>query len=523
MLKYFFKRLFRGLLSVIVAVVAIMILLFVVMDKMTIFQEDEQYQRLLNNQKIIYRYTMWEKYSYLDYVTYNDYLNELVRDGELEESFKESIAKIGKTAAQDKPDVAEYVAKFTEYYESKGYEVIRLDAVMATPVRVASGGQQHLFAAQNTPVLIRVAKFFGGLLHFDSIHYADGDIEDRGLSFTLHDPVYGGEKFSPAIIGNGTYHKYLLYFDRYFPYIHQNFTWITLGQSYTVNKGVEVLKTMGQRQGAYITSTTYYPTGLVAEGAEDLHSATYAKGTRETTNVNMRLYSDDYTSVDLVKTSGSKVFYSFVVSIFGSIFSYLLGLPLGVLLAKNKDTWIDQLGSAYNVFMIAVPSLSYYFMIKALGSKLGLPTSFSLDNPSVLMYLMPVVTIVLAGIAGQMKWMRRYMVDQMNSDYVKFARAEGLSEREIFSKYIFKNAAIPIVHGIPGMFVGAISGSIIMERVYIIPGVGGLFLQSISSYDNGVIVGLAVFYGLLSILSTILGDILMAIMDPRISYTSKAR
>ena len=280
---------------------------------------------------------------------------------------------------------------------------------------------------------------------------------------------------------------------------------------------------MGQRQGAYITSTTYYPTGLVAEGAEDLHSATYAKGTRETTNVNMMLYSDDYTSVDLVKTSGSKVFYSFVVSIFGSIFSYLLGLPLGVLLAKNKDTWIDQLGSAYNVFMIAVPSLSYYFMIKALGSKLGLPTSFSLDNPSVLMYLMPVVTIVLAGIAGQMKWMRRYMVDQMNSDYVKFARAEGLSEREIYSKYIFKNAAIPIVHGIPGMFVGAISGSIIMERVYIIPGVGGLFLQSISSYDNGVIVGLAVFYGLLSILSTILGDILMAIMDPRISYTSKAR
>ena len=115
------------------------------------------------------------------------------------------------------------------------------------------------------------------------------------------------------------------------------------------------------------------------------------------------------------------------------------------------------------------------------------------------------------------------MVDQMNSDYVKFARAEGLSEFEIFTKHIFKNAAIPITHGIPNTIIMALSGSIMMERIYTIPGVGGLLVEAIGAYDNAVIVGVAFFYGVLSIISAILGDITMAIMDPRISYTSKAR
>lgn len=523
MVKYFFKRLLRGLLSVVAAVCIIMVLLFVVLDRTAIFQEDEQYQKLTNNQKINYMYTMWEQYDYLDLVTYNDYLNELVENGELDETYKESIASIGWTAEDDSPEVREYVERFTEYYSQQGYTITRLDAVMATSNRVATGGSPMLFASLNTPTLQRVFAFFTSLFNLDNIHYAEEVTGERGLTFTLYDPAYGGETFSPAIIGNGTYHKYLLYFDNQFPFVHQNFLWLTLGTSYTVNKGVDAFKTMTQRQGAYVTSTVYYPSGLISDGAEDLHTATYVQGTQDATLVNAERYVDDYTNVDLVKANGSKVSYSFAVSILGSIFSYLIGLPLGILLARKKDTWVDKLGNAYNVFIIAVPSLSYYFIIKAVGSTLGLPVSFSLDNPSSLMYVMPVVTIVLSGLAGQMKWMRRYMVDQMNSDYVKFARAEGLTESEIFSKHIFKNAAIPVVHGMPSAITAALSGSIIMERVYTIPGVGGLFLQSISSYDNGVIVGLAVFYGFLSILSTILGDIAMSIMDPRISYTSKAR
>ena len=523
MVKYFFKRFFRGCISLVIAIALVMLMVFSWLDNTLIFAEDEQYVKLSNNQRTIYMYQKWEEYDYLDYVPYTDWLNQLVASGEITEDERQSVATIGRTADKDSGETAAYIQRFTEEYEAQGYTVVRLDAVMATPNRIATGGSASLFAYQNTPLLIRMLNFFAGIFDFDNINYVEEDIGERGLTFTLYDPAYGGEKFSPAILGNGTYHKYLLYFDDRFPYIHQNFLTIHLGTSYSVNKGVDAFETMVQSQGNYVRSTTYYPTGVVEESADDLHSATYLAGSRDLNLVYANLYTDDYTNVSLVKDSGSRISYSFIVSIIASALAYIIGLPLGILMAKKKDTWVDRLGNAYVVIIMAVPGLAYMLMLKAIGNKLGLPTTFSLDNPTWLMYIMPIASSAIGAIAGEMKWMRRYMVDQMNSDYVKFARSEGLSEREIFTKHIFKNAAIPVVHGIPGAITGALSGAIIMEQVYLIPGVGGLLVQAIGAYDNAVIVGVALFYGVLFIISAIAGDILMAVMDPRISYTSKAR
>ena len=139
------------------------------------------------------------------------------------------------------------------------------------------------------------------------------------------------------------------------------------------------------------------------------------------------------------------------------------------------------------------------------------------------MYVLPIISLSLPSVANLMKWLRRYMIDQMNSDYVKFARSGGLSEGEIFTKHILKNAIIPIVHGIPASVLGAMTGAIITERVYVVPGAGNLLTRSINAYDNGVIVGVTLFYAILTVVSIILGDILMSVMDPRISFTSKAR
>ena len=102
-------------------------------------------------------------------------------------------------------------------------------------------------------------------------------------------------------------------------------------------------------------------------------------------------------------------------------------------------------------------------------------------------------------------------------------RSGGLSENEIFARHILKNAAIPIVHGIPGTILGALTGAIITERVYTVPGTGNLLTQAINFYDNGVIVGVTMFYGLLSVVSIILGDVLMSVVDPRISFTNESR
>lgn len=290
-----------------------------------------------------------------------------------------------------------------------------------------------------------------------------------------------------------------------------------------MNFGMDVFNTMTRAQGSYVKSTITYPTGLTEESADDLHSATYMRHSLETSRVYEARYTDDYTNVDTVKANKSKIGFSFIIGILATIMAYVLGVPLGIVMARKKDKLVDKIGTFYIVFIMAVPSLAYIFLFKAIGGKLGLPTTFNMESTNKLMYVLPIVSLALPQIGNLMKWLRRYMIDQMNSDYVKFARAGGLTESEIFRKHIFKNAVIPIVQGVPGAVLGAMTGAIITERVYVVPGAGNLLTEAISKYDNGVIVGVTLFYALLTVTSVILGDVLMALVDPRISFSTKDR
>lgn len=523
MAKYLIKRILYGAFSIVVVVAIVMVMVYSLMNRDLIFATDSSYTHQNNNTKITYKYQKWEEYGYLDYVTYADYLLDLTDKGVIDEATRSHVVGFGRTVDKDSDDVKEYVAQFTEYYESQGYTVVRLDAVMMGTKKVANGGQQQLFAYKDIPLLNRLGAYFSKLITIDNIHAVQEDVGERGLTFTWYDPAYGGEKFSPAIIGNGTQHKYLLYFDSNFPYIHQNILTINLGTSYSVNSGIDVFTTMTQSQGSYKKSAITYPTGLTEESADDLHSATYMKNSLSSSLVYEARYTDDYTSVNTIKSGMSKMGYSFTIGIIAVLMAYLIGIPVGIMMARKKDKLIDKLGTIYIIFIIAVPSLAYIFMFKAIGNILGLPTTFNMDATTKLMYVLPIVSLALPQIANLMKWLRRYMIDQMNSDYVKFARSGGLTEGEIFSKHILKNAAIPIIHDIPFSVLGALTGAIITERVFVVPGAGNLLTQAINKYDNGVIVGLTLFYAVLTVISVILGDVLMSLVDPRISFSTKDR
>lgn len=524
MAKYLFKRLLHGLVSIIIVVAIVMIMIYSMLDRNLIFAQDSTYSHMANNSKVTYRFQKWEEYGYLDYVTYSDYLNQLVKEGTIDEDIRSKAVALNRKQANDSDIVKEYTEKFRSFYESQGYKVERLDAVMMGGRKIANGGQQQLFAYKDIPLINRLVKYFTGLLSFDNIHKVENIAEEeRGLTFTLYDPVYGGNKFSPAIIGNGTFHKYLFYVDNKFPYIHQNLLGLNLGTSYSVNQGIDVFTTMTRSQGSYVKTPVTYPTGLVEESADDLHSATYLEDSLSASLVYADRFVDDYTNVGIVRGGKSKIGYSFTIGIISVFMSYLIGIPIGIAMARKKDKLIDKLGTIYIVFIIAVPSLAYIFLFKAIGGKLGLPTTFDMESTSKLIYILPIVSLALPTIGGLMKWLRRYMIDQMNSDYVKFARSGGLSENEIFTKHILKNAAIPIIHGIPGNVLFALTGAIITERVYVVPGAGNLLTEAIGRYDNGVIVGVTLFYAVLSVVSIILGDILMALVDPRISFTTKDR
>ena len=521
--KYLLKRILHGVVSIIIVVAIVMVLIYSMLDRELVFSADTAYTRQASNSKTAYMYTKWEQYGYLDYVTYSEWLNGLARDGEIDEETRAAVVSFGRRPEDDSKEVAEYVAKFTEYYESQGYTVTRMNAKV-NGRKLVTGGGQLLFAAKDLPLTTRLWNYFTGLVDIDNIHKAEEAEGERGLTFTLNDPIYGGEKFSPAILGNGTEHKYLLYFDNQFPFLHQNFATIRLGTSYSVNKDMDVADTMSRSQGTYVMSTITFPTGHTESSADDLHTATYMQGSRDANQLNQERFTDDYTVVSTVRSGFSKLGFSFVIGILAVTMSYCLGLPLGVLCALNKDRLIDKLCTIYTVFIIAVPSLAYIFLFKSIGgSVFGLPTTFDIESGTKLIFILPIVSLALPSIANLIKWMRRYMVDQMSSDYVKFARSGGLTEGEIFTKHIMKNAAIPIVHGIPGQVLGAMTGAIITERVYVVPGAGNLLTEAINKYDNGVIVGVVLFYAVLSVTSVILGDVLMATVDPRISFTTKDR
>ncbi len=524
MTKYLLSRLVRGIVSVILVVLIVMILIYSLMNKDSIFAKDPVYTKQKNNNQIVYKYTQWEKYGYLDYVSYSDWLQKKLLNNEIDIAEYESVAIIGSKPEKDSAEVTEYIKQFTAEYEQNGYIIERLPAVfMPGTQKEKEGGKAQLFAYKNIPVIQRIWSYFTGFISFDNIHKVEDEtLTDRGLTFTFFDPAYGGDKFSPAIIGNGTLHKYLLYFDSEFPFMHQNFAKINLGTSYSVNQGIDVFDTMTQSQGSLKKSMVTYPTGYEEMSADNIHSATYVADSLENGLALVKKhYTDNYTSVSTYRDGFSKVGYSFVIGIISVVLAYVIATPLGVLMALKKDKLIDHLGTIYIVFIIAVPSLAYIFLFKAIGGKFGLPTTFDMVNPTWLMYVLPIISLALPSIANLMKWLRRYMIDQMNSDYVKFARSGGLSEGEIFRKHVLKNAAIPIIHGIPGSVLGSLVGAIITERVYVVPGAGNLLTNAINSYDNGVIVGVTLFYALLSVISIILGDILMSMVDPRITFTTK--
>ena len=522
MTGYLIRRILHGLVSVIIVVGIVMILIYSLLDRNLVFAQDPAFTKVTANAKVVYRYRQWNEFGYLYYAPYGEWLNSLVRSGELTEEERAAVSTIGRTADKDTEAVAEYVARFTSEYESQGYTVMRLDAVMQGK-KIASGGSPQLFAYKDRPLFSRLWNYFTHLITVDNIHAAEEVEGERGFTFTLYDPAYGGEKFSPAILGNGTLHRYLLYCDNKFPFIHQNLVTISLGKSYNINQGIDVAITMTRTQGAYVMREITYPTGLVEVSADDLHTATYMPGSLDLNPVYAVRFNDDYTNTDTVKDGMSKMGYSFLIGIIATALSYIIGMPMAIWMAQKKDKLVDQIGSVYVVFITAMPSLAYIFLVKAIGGKLGMPTTFDMDKLNWTMYVLPIISLSLRPIASNMRWLRRYMVDQQNADYVKFARSGGLSEREIFTNHILKNAAIPIVHGIPAAILFSLVGALITERVYVVPGVGGLLINAINAYDNGVIVGVTLFYAVLSIVSVILGDVLMSMVDPRISFSAKAR
>ena len=215
-----------------------------------------------------------------------------------------------------------------------------------------------------------------------------------------------------------------------------------------------------------------------------------------------------------------KMAVSMKVGLISMAVSLPLGMALGALMARSKGRLADKLGNAYIVFIQAVPNAVYFIFIQLYGSSwFNLSVLYKPEDWTSL--ILPVISLALPSISSYAMWLRRYMVDETNKDYIKLARAKGLPNTTIWFRHVFRNSVVPMVNLIPGSILLTISGSIYTESLYSIPGMGGLLVDVIKRQDNSMIVALVVIFAALSIIGLLLGDILMGLVDPRISFAKK--
>lgn len=223
------------------------------------------------------------------------------------------------------------------------------------------------------------------------------------------------------------------------------------------------------------------------------------------------------TDVPVMDIISDKIMYSLTFGVAAVIVSILIGVPLGILMAQFKGRWLDRLGTGYIVFIVAVPSMVYFLLIQVyITDFFNLPMLFDEDRP--ITWLLPLISLSLGPIASYAMWMRRYMVDELNKDYIKLARAKGVKERTIMFRHVLRNAFIPLSQYLPATILLTITGSIYIESLYSIPGMGGLLVDAIQRQDNPLVQALVLIFSSLGIIGLFLGDVLMALVDPRIKF-----
>ncbi len=188
------------------------------------------------------------------------------------------------------------------------------------------------------------------------------------------------------------------------------------------------------------------------------------------------------TDVPVVTIIADKITYSLLFGLGAVALSLLIGVPLGIMMAYRKGgRWLDRLGgTGYIVFVVAVPAAVYYLVIQMYITELfQLPMLFDEYRP--ITWILPLTSMALAPTASYAMWMRRYMVDELNKDYIKLARAKGVRERTLMFKHVLRNAFIPMAQYLPATILFTITGSIYIESLYSIPGMGGACLWMLFS------------------------------------------
>ena len=220
-----------------------------------------------------------------------------------------------------------------------------------------------------------------------------------------------------------------------------------------------------------------------------------------------------------------------LLNIVAMLIIFSVAIPLGVFSATRRYSWFDNLTTFGAYLGISIPSFWLaYLLILATVKSFGYPVlgmrSFAIENNTVVTFILdhlwhlmlPSIVLAVGGIAAISRYMRSSMLEVIQQDYIRTARAKGLSEDDIYYKHALRNALLPIVTIFGLLVPSLISGSVIIETVFAWPGIGRLAYQSVLSRDYSTVMTILTLSSALTLIGNMMADVLYAVVDPRIRY-----
>jgi oligopeptide ABC superfamily ATP binding cassette transporter, permease protein len=241
-------------------------------------------------------------------------------------------------------------------------------------------------------------------------------------------------------------------------------------------------------------------------------------------------FGQSYTyKYEVTKLIGERIGNTVWLSLLTLILTYLIALPLGMIAGRYQNSWADKAIVVYTFITYSIPVFVFALVLLWLfGYTLGwFPTRGSVDSDVVagtLAYyvnkfhhmILPAFTMAILSTTGTIQYLRTGVIDAKSQDYVRTARAKGVPENVVFNRHIFRNSILPIAAFLGYEFTGLIGGSVFIENIFSYPGMGNLFVTSITGRDYSVILALLLLFGTATLLGTLLSDIIMSIVDPRV-------
>lgn len=228
--------------------------------------------------------------------------------------------------------------------------------------------------------------------------------------------------------------------------------------------------------------------------------------------------------------SADRVGTSFFVAAIATVFEFLIAIPLGITAATHQYSIRDYVVTVLVLAGISLPSFFFGQLLKDIfANKLGWFHPSGMHSAGVTFsngfeefidfawhMILPILTVVILSIGGRMRMTRTNMLEVLNSDYIRTARAKGLKEGKVIYKHAFRNTMIPLVTSLAGLIPSLFSGAMITEQVFNLTGIGQYALNAMTQGDIPVIMTYNMFLAVLSVLGVLLADLMYAVVDPRV-------